>query len=552
MTAEQQPRRTPRLGLGQIMVEPARTIAAPSEQVRHLYQLSDPALSELGLDDLLAELLDRVQGALEVDTTAILLLDRKTNQLVARAARGIEEEVEQGVRIPIGQGFAGRIAAERIAIYIADVDHADILNPILREKGIHSLLGVPMIVEGELIGVMHVGSLHPRTFDQRDVAVLQLAAARAAPAIERARLYAELEHEHGVAVLLQRSLLPRGLPDTPGAVVAARYLPARDEVGGDWYDVIELPRGLLGLAIGDVVGHGLNAAALMGQLRTALRAYALEGHGPGATLELVDRFVQAMGEYAMATAAYGVFDPETGILRLATAGHPPPVIVSKGSSRLIEITPCAPLGGFPYGSCPTHELSLEPGEILVLYTDGLVERRGIPLTTTLDELVEVLRPASSAEGACRIAINGMVPEEGVGDDVAVLAIQRTEIPLELHLQLSAEPNMLARVRRLLRRWLHERGATSPTVAEITLAVNEAAANAIEHAYPPGPAKFWVDATRTADAVTITVRDTGQWRPARGENRGRGLTIIESAMDEVEVSTSATGTEIVMRKRLPAE
>ncbi len=153
-----------------------------------LVRLSDPALSELDFDRLLDELLVRVRDLLGVDTAAILLLDDERKQLVARAAKGIEEEVEQGVRIPIGGGFAGRIAQERVGIFIADVDHADILNPILREKGIRSLLGVPLIVEGELIGVLHVGSLTPREFDLRDLAVLDLAAARAAPAIERARL----------------------------------------------------------------------------------------------------------------------------------------------------------------------------------------------------------------------------------------------------------------------------------------------------------------------------------------------------------------------------
>src|SRR5581483_10671583 len=145
-----------------------------------------------------------------------------------------------------------------------------------------------------------------------ELAVLQLAAARAAPGIERARLFSALEHEHQVAMLLQRSLLPRALPETVGIKVAARYLPARDEVGGDWYDVIELPRGLVGLAIGDVVGHGVRAAALMGQLRTALHSYAMAGNGPGRTLELVDRFVRSIEVSAMATAAYAVFDPESG------------------------------------------------------------------------------------------------------------------------------------------------------------------------------------------------------------------------------------------------
>src|SRR6202030_3606782 len=130
------------------------------------------------LDELLDELLVRVQEVLEVDTVAILLLDEESQQLVARAAEGIEEEVERGVQIPCGRGFAGRIASERAAIFIADVDHADILNPILREKGISSLLGVPLIVEGQLIGVLHVGSLQPRAFGERDLAILQVAAAR--------------------------------------------------------------------------------------------------------------------------------------------------------------------------------------------------------------------------------------------------------------------------------------------------------------------------------------------------------------------------------------
>ena len=138
----------------------------------------------------------RVQQALEVDTVAILLYDPESHELVARAAKGIEEEVEQGVRLPLGRGFAGRIAAERVAIAIADVDHADILNPILREKRIRSLLGLPLVVEGDLIGVLHVGSLVPRTFGERDLAVLQVAAARVAPGIERARLYSALEREH--------------------------------------------------------------------------------------------------------------------------------------------------------------------------------------------------------------------------------------------------------------------------------------------------------------------------------------------------------------------
>ncbi len=384
------------LGTGQVVLLPAEPVAEPAEGRPSPYWLTDPRLSELPIEQLLVELLNRIQDALEVDTVAILLLDADSQQLVARAAKGIEEEVERGVRIPLGRGFAGRIAAERVPIFIADVDHADVLNPILREKGIVSLLGVPLIVEGELIGVLHVGSLRPRAFGQAELAVLQLAAARAAPAIEHARLSAALRHEHDVSVALQRSLLPKRLDDMVGVKVATRYLPAREEVGGDWYDVFELPRGRVGIVIGDVVGHGIAAAALMGRLRTALHSYAIEGHGPGRTLELVDRFVQSLNDSAMATAAYAVFDTYTSALHYATAGHLPPVVISGSETRVLDVTPAPPLGAFPYGRCPEHELSLHSGEILVLYTDGLIERRGVPLSVGIEALATSVRTRNNA------------------------------------------------------------------------------------------------------------------------------------------------------------
>jgi GAF domain-containing protein/anti-sigma regulatory factor (Ser/Thr protein kinase) len=536
-------------GAGQIVLEPATEILGPSDQLRVSYRFSDPALSELPLEQLLNELLVRTQEALEVDTVAILLFDPETNELVARAARGIEEEVERGVRLPIGRGFAGRIAAERVAIFIADVDHADILNPILREKRIRSLLGVPLIVEGNLIGVLHVGSLHPRTFGQNDLAVLQLAAARAAPAIERARLFAALEHEHKVSMLLQRSLLPKRLVEVAGVNVAARYLPAREEVGGDWYDVIELPRGRVGVVIGDVVGHGITAAALMGRLRTALHSYAIESYGPGRTLELVDRFVQSLGEPAMATAAYAVFDTYSGALQYASAGHLPPIVISESGARALDLAPAPPLGAFPYGRCPEYEIALARGDTLLLYTDGLVERRAIPVTQGIEALADIVRGATSAEEACMFAVGGMVPDEGLGDDVAIVALQNAVVPAELHLRLSAEPKVLAHVRRVLRRWLIERGAHENEVTEITIAVSEACANAIEHAYSPAPATFELDATADGDEITVAVRDQGRWRAPRGQNRGRGLSIIVAAMDDVEIEHAAAGTQVVMRRRL---
>jgi signal transduction histidine kinase len=177
-------------GNGLQMKPPSRPpLTTDLEQLRRLQLVSDAALAHLNLDELLAQLLTRIADILETDTCAVLLLDRENRQLVARAAVGIEEEVEQGVRIPLGRGFAGRVAAQRRPIVLPDVDHADVLNPILREKGIKSLLGVPLVVQDHAIGVLHVGTLSPRRFEQWDVNLLQLVADRVAIAIERARAH---------------------------------------------------------------------------------------------------------------------------------------------------------------------------------------------------------------------------------------------------------------------------------------------------------------------------------------------------------------------------
>jgi putative methionine-R-sulfoxide reductase with GAF domain len=397
---------------------------APAEHLRHIYRLNDPALSELGLRPLLQELLSRIKEILDVDTAAILLLEEETKELVALAAKGLEEEVTAGLRIPMGKGFAGRIASERIPIFIADVNRADILNPILRKKGVRSLLGVPLIVEADLVGVLHVGTLQPRTFTNEDAAYLQLAAARMAPAIERARLFDALEREHRVAVMLQRSLLPDRLPDLEGVRVAARYFPARDEVGGDWYDVMDLNGDCVGIAIGDVVGHGVRAASLMGQLRTALRAYALDGYGPAEVLERLDRLLQSIRGRGMATAAYATFDPEQRRLRFAAAGHPPPALAPPETpGRLVETSPNLPLGVMPDWRYEEQEVTLSEGDMFLLYTDGLIEMRGKSLDTGLGLLLEAMQGASTPHRLCNQIVRTLVPQEGARDDIAFVALQ---------------------------------------------------------------------------------------------------------------------------------
>jgi anti-sigma regulatory factor (Ser/Thr protein kinase) len=419
-------------------------------------------------------------------------------------------------------------------------------------KGIRSLLGVPMLVEGAVVGVLHVGSVTPREFTNHDAALLQLAAAQAGPAIDRARLFDALDREHRSAVALQRSLLPDRLPELVGVEAAARYLPARDEVGGDWYDVIDLPGGHVGLAIGDVAGHGLRAAALMGQLRTGLRAYALEGHSPGETLKRLDRLLQTISGRGMATAGYAIIDPATGAMRYASAGHPPPVVVRHGEqAHLLEARTAPPLGSLPFAAYHEAQETLQPGDTILLYTDGLVERRREPLTTGLERLRTLAAAPVSAEGLCQRVVDQLVPAAGGEDDIALVALRLAPVEGELRVRFAADPQILSHMRRTVSRWLQAHGAEPQEVAALTLACGEACANAIEHAYAPGVAYFELGAAHDAGVVTITVRDTGRWRAARGTNRGRGLKMMAAAVDELDVRTTNSGTEIVMRQRLAA-
>ena len=250
------------------MASPLRPPPDAEDKLRDIRSVTDAALSYLGADDLLTALLDRVKEILDADTVAVLLLDSSGRQLIATAASGLEEEVRQGVRIPVGRGFAGRIAAERRPVILDHVDHSNVLNPILLEKGIQSLVGVPLLVHGAVIGVLHVGTVHNRVFTADDAALLQLAADRAALAVQSLRS----REDRAATAALQRSLLPSALPAVGGVEIAARYVPGDGQVGGDWYDVFPLPWGELGVVVGDVAGSGLEAAVVMGRMRSALRA----------------------------------------------------------------------------------------------------------------------------------------------------------------------------------------------------------------------------------------------------------------------------------------
>ena len=517
-----------------------------SQQLLALQRVADAALAHLSDEELLSELLLRITEILHTDTAAILLLDDSGTLLHARAAKGIEEEVERGVVIPVGKGFAGRIAAERRAITIEDVDHADILNPILREKGIRSLLGVPLLVEGRVLGVLHVGSLVPRSFTAGERDLLQLAADRAALAIQRAFVH----EQRRVAEEMQRRLLPADLQGIPGLELATRYLPASGEsLGGDWYDVFPIGGGRIAIAAGDVVGHGIDAAGAMAQLRTALRAYAVDGHPPGAVVDRVNRLNYELGPGAMTTLVYVDIDPELEQLELVNAGHPPPLVIQPdGTATYLAQQGNIPLGASELARYRADTHPFPSGASIVLYTDGLVERRGESIEQGLERLQALSTGGGEMEALCARLVDGLAPETR-RDDIAIIAARFPPLPETLSGTWPAEPGALAGIRLVLRRWLRAQGATEDELYDIVVACQEACANAVEHAYGPGRRTFDLDATREGRRVRITVRDSGTWRPPRGNDRGRGLVMMRGLMETVDVSHTDAGTVVVLERTL---
>jgi phosphoserine phosphatase RsbU/P len=378
-------------------------------------------LGHLDVDDLLVELLERVTDLMGVDTGAVLLIDEVSQQLVARAARGVEEEVRQGVRVPVGRGFAGRIAATRQPVVLDRVDATTVANPLLWEKGIRTMLGVPLVSGDDLLGVLHVGSFTERRFTEDDSDLLAHVAGRVAAAVQ-AR---QLEVERAAAKVVQRSLLPTRLPQLPGLEFAARYVPAEiGGVGGDWYDAFALPDGRLWVMVGDVVGHGMRAALVMGRLRSSLRSYALEEHPPDEVLARADRKLQFFEPGETATVLCAALDPPYDAVRLSLAGHPPPVIAAPDTpATLLNLKPGPPLGFDPYIPRSSISVPLAPGAVLIAYTDGLIERRGKSLDDGLALLCQAAHP-HHPEQVCFELMDALVGSETPQDDIAVLVLSR--------------------------------------------------------------------------------------------------------------------------------
>lgn len=441
------------------------------------------------------------------------------------------EQVQARLRVASERAAAGEVFRERLPYWLADgteriVDFA--MHPIRDTSGI-------------------VRFLHPTGIDITERTRAQEA------------LQARRAEEHEIAVGLQRALLPGRLNLPQGVSAVSRYDAgsAALEVGGDWYDAFALEDGRVAVTVGDVVGHGLNAAASMGQLRTALAALADHAASPGDLLTRLDRFLARSGATDFATVCYGLLDPASGVFEYASAGHPPMLVVSPtGEIRWLDEAASPPL----YGDAdrvrvrPTGSVVLETGCLLVLYSDGLIERRGSLLDHGLERLALAAAQLADApmESVCDHLFAALGADSGRADDVVVLAVRLEPRPTKVFGRVfPARPEELRELRAAMRAWLNERQIGDPTLSAVLLAVGEGCANAIEHAYldsEPGDVSVEIeeDAERS---LVVVIRDFGRPRqPWNSTDRGRGTAIMSQLVTDFSRDSTPTGTTV--RFRLP--
>ena len=483
---------------------------------------------------------------------------------------GTEARRRLWATVPLSAPLAAALAVRAgQAIWIEDMSVAEPaprelpaeLAETLDSFGLAATVALPLAVGGRIVGVIGIAYSSVQRFSPTDRAMLLAVAEQCAQALDRARLF---RSERRIAETLQRSLLPAELPRLRRLALAAHYLPGAEgtQAGGDWYDVVELDGDRVAIAVGDVVGQGPAAAAVMGQLRSALSTALLQGCGPAEALELLDRFAARLPGALASTAACLVIDPAARTIRWSRAGHLPPLLLTLGrDDRLLTEAGAGPVLG-AIGRAPYAEgsVTIEPGATLLLYTDGLVERRG----ELIDDGLERIRTVAGRHVAfAPDLLTDRLLAEVLGDaeqpdDVAVIAVRL--MPDDLSEVLAADPDRLADIRRRVRTWSARAGLSDEAREDLLLALGEALANAVEHAYPTTSAEGTTDrceylVRREPDgSVLVRVTDGGVWRPPPQDkgHRGRGLELIAALATDVEIGpVPGPGPGTVISFRVPA-
>ncbi|MGB8650290.1 MAG: SpoIIE family protein phosphatase [Mycobacteriales bacterium] len=493
------------------------------------------------------------------DWAALHVLERD-GTVVPAAVRHSDPERESGIRAfmadwpitlemeyGVGAVLAGgahqlfRQIPDRVLASLAGGD-ARVLATLQAVRS-HSALVVPLTAHGRTFAALTV--LREQPYTEAEVAYVLDLARRAALALDNAQRYA---FERTMAETFQRSLLPREVPNSALLSAASRYLAGArgQQVGGDWFDLIELDDGSQVLVVGDVMGRGVQAAAVMGQLRATVRAYAFEGHRPAALLQRLDRVVQSLDDLHFTTCVVGLLEPASRRLVLASAGHLPPLVVSPyGTAQFLYLDPGLPLGvgGAEYVE---QSLVLDPGTLLLLYTDGLVEERESPIEEGLEQLRRAAEgePVRSPEEFCDRVLRALGRDGGHDDDTALLALllaeaREGEVPLVL--ELPAVPESAAAVREALKELLGpERDADAAT-----LLATELVTNAARHA----GGELRVRAGLRSDVLLVEVSDTNPDLPQLTglpdweQESGRGLVLVEAVADRWGSDPLPTGKRV---------
>ncbi|MFD5988192.1 SpoIIE family protein phosphatase [Streptomyces cyaneofuscatus] len=388
-----------------------------------------------------------------------------------------------------------------------------------------------------------------RPFTGEDQLLLSLLAGHLAQGLARAH---QIDQQRETAIALQRAILgPSRLPDG----FAVRYEPATRplEVGGDWYDTVALPDGRIGIVVGDCVGRGLEAASVMGQLRSACRALLLQDAGPAQALMALDQFAAGVDGAMCTTVFCGVLDTRTGQLIYSSAGHPPGIVVRPdGTTKLLEDGRSLPLAIRPGRPRPEGSCTISARSTLLLYTDGLVERRRRPLSAGIDRAGEALQDGrdTAVDDLASAVMSSLAPDGGYDDDVALL-LYRHPAPLEM--SFPAESGQLAPVRKALRGWLDQCDLPPGTAQNVLVAAGEACANAIEHGHRDAPGDtVYFRAEASVDNLRLTIADSGRWKvpqPERNAHRGRGMGLMRALMQQVTVTQGPAGTTVDMHTRI---
>ena len=471
-----------------------------------------------------------------------------------------------------GQAVTSHSTERGIAPWVA-YDHARAAQ--LVRYGFHSVMVVPVRARGATLGIAFFARRRrPEPFGDDDLVLAEEMVARAAVCIDNARRYTR---EHATALTLQRSLLPQRLPEQAAVQVATRYLPASSgiAVGGDWFDVIRLSGSRVGLVVGDVVGHGIHAAATMGRLRTAVRTLADVDLGPGELLTRLDDMVTRLvseeglspsGESPTdlsATCLYAVYDPVSRCCSLARAGHPPPAIVTPGGTAEFLDLPAGPplgLGGLPFEEA---EVELPEGSLLVLYTDGMIESRRRDLDIGLNAMRKVLgevdlqpdgppRPAPSLESICDSLIEALLPERAEDDAALLIARTRALAPGQIVAwDLPADPAVVADARARAARQLATWGLEEISFTT-ELLVSELVTNAIRHAQSPIQLRMILDGGLCCEVSDGSSSAPHLRRADRYDEGGRGLLLVAQLTEAWGSRHTRTGKTIWAQQPLPRQ